>query len=230
MRQVLKILTITLFFAPLTESLACEKTLCKIVFSGAPSSGKSTSTETLAKKSSDTILVPEVGTLLLEGGHPTPQNEEQQIMFQRTIALLQNQIEETYRLQNKSSAIMVIDRGTLDGYGFWSGDKSSYLKAVGFDEAKELNAYDWIIFFEIPDQANYGGNNPNRFHNHAQSVLIGEKLKEIWSSHPRFLVIPSFPNFQTKVDLAVKVVELIQEGKSKTEINSLIDASSTPQE
>jgi len=194
----------------------------KIILTGGPSSGKSALIERLRVIAPHLALVPETATVLLSGGFPKPRTAEEVKVFQSVFPGVQDHLERMIALQVPQARVMIMDRVALDGYGFWPGDLDSFLQVVNLQLEATLQAYDWVIFFEMPAEKDFGGNNPFRFHSYAQSLAVSARLAEIWSLHPNFIVIPTTTQFDLKLQIATQVVQMIEGGRSREEIKDFI--------
>jgi hypothetical protein len=185
--------------------------LRKIVFTGAPSSGKSSVLEALKQKFPKFAFVPETAAVLLGGGYPAPEigNISQQRVFQRTIIQLQKDLEEMIALKLPNAPFMILDRALLDGVAYWPKGPSDYLQEFKIDASEEIGKYDHVIYFAIAPESQFGGMHEKRFHNYEQSREIGKKQHEVWKPHPSFLEIPAYEKFGDKVDHALRAVSKI---------------------
>lgn len=183
----------------------------KIVFTGAPSSGKSSVLEALKEKFPKFAFVPETAAVLLGGGYPAPEigNLSQQRIFQRTIIQLQNDLEEIVALKFPQAPFMILDRALLDGVGYWPKGPIDYLREFKINPAEEIGKYDHVIYFAIAPESQFGGMHEKRFHNFEQSREIGDKQHAIWKSHASFFEIPAYEKFADKVDHAIRIVSKI---------------------
>jgi hypothetical protein len=191
--------------------LASHRKITKIVFTGAPSSGKSSALERLEGISEKIVVVPETAALLLAGGYPAPEigNLIQQRIFQNIILNLQGSLESMFAAKYSMATHMVLDRATLDGVGYWPKGPGAYLKEFRIDVDKELKSYDYVLFFDFPPEKNFGGTHEKRFHNYSQSKEVGEKQFKIWRQHKNFIRIPVYPKISDKIDHAIRTVKEI---------------------
>jgi AAA domain len=182
----------------------------KIVFTGAPSTGKSTTMSQLTQiLGSDAVIVPESAVVLLAGGFPAPEhNDIEQIRaFQHAVIQVQNGLEIVFAKQNPDAKLMIFDRGMLDGAGFWPPGPEDYFKEFKVDVAKEFAKYNYVLFFELPREEFFGGINRLRFHNYAQCLESEKKLKEIWRKHSNFIEIKATEDFDDKIQTAISIVQ-----------------------
>lgn len=194
----------------------------KVILTGGPSSGKSALVERLKVVAPHLALVPETATILLSGGFPKPRTPAEVRIFQSVFPGVQDHLERMIALRNPDARVMIMDRVVMDGYGFWPGDLESFLEAVNLKLEPAMQAYDWVVFFQMPDEKDFGGNNPFRFHNYAQSVAVSARLEELWSKHPNFIMIPTTVKFDLKIQIATEVIQMIEAGRTKSEIDEFM--------
>lgn len=184
----------------------------KIVITGAPSSGKSTTMQLIRRDYSDRIVVvPESAAVLLAGGFPAPAHDDLEQIRAFQLAIIQTHIslEEIFSKQNPEINWMLLDRALVDGAGFWPEGPESYFKEFKIDPEKEFARYDFVLFFELPDKSAFGGVNNLRFHNYEQSLESEKRLQEVWREHPRFIEITATADFDEKIQSAVAVINEI---------------------
>jgi hypothetical protein len=190
-------------------SLTANNSKQTIVFTGAPSSGKSTImqrvTEVLGSKA---VIVPESAVVLLDGGFPSPAHDdmEQISAFQTAILTVQSGLEIIFAKQNPAAQLTIYDRGIIDGASFWPPGPDDYVKKFRIDIAKEFTKYNYVLFFELPEEKFFGGINRLRFHNYAQSLQSEKVLKEIWSKHPNYIGIKATEVFEDKIQAALSII------------------------
>lgn len=185
------------------------KRIKRIVFTGAPSSGKSTvlgALKNLVPKS--VVLVPETATMLLMGGYPPPavKSLAEQRAFQGMILNLQKNLEEMLLLKNPGATHMILDRATLDGAAYWPKGPQGFYREFGINFERELKKYDHVLFFNLPAQKHFGGTHQNRFHDYGQSNDFGKKQHAIWKKHSSFIEIPAYDDFSKKVKHVIDVL------------------------
>jgi hypothetical protein len=180
-----------------------------IVITGAPSSGKSTTIDRLSTVlGNQATIVPESAVVLLSGGFPPPaHNDLEQInVFQQAIIQVQRGLELIFAKQNPNATVTIYDRGILDGAGFWPPGPEDYCEKFQIDIAQEYLKYNTVLFFELPEEKYYGGITPLRFHNYAQSVESEQRLKQVWTKHPHFILIKATEQFEDKIQIAISEI------------------------
>jgi hypothetical protein len=184
----------------------------KIVITGAPSSGKSTTIARVAEiLGNSATTVPEGAMILLSGGFPAPHHNdmEQITAFQKAIIQVQTGLEVVFDKLHPEANVMLFDRGILDGAGFWPPGPQDYFKEFNIDVAREYDKYNYVLFFEFPDEEFFGGVNPLRFHNYQQCLESEKMLKQIWRKHPNYIEIKATEVFEDKIQNAISIIQKI---------------------
>lgn len=184
----------------------------KILITGAPSSGKSTTMLRLAEVFHDqAVLIPESARILLLGGFPPPQLDDikQIYSFQQVINQVQKGLEFMVIRQNFHADLMIFDRSILDGAAFWPKGISSYLEEFNVDIHDEYLRFNYVLFFELPEKSQFGGKNKQRFHDYEQSVESEEQLRMLWENHPHLIEIKATTVFEEKIETAVDIIKKI---------------------
>jgi hypothetical protein len=106
------------------------------------------------------------------------------------------------------------DRGTVDGGAYWPGDPHEFFDEFDTSLASELSRYDAVIFFESAAVGGMSieGGNPVRTENIKEAVALDDRLKKLWSQHPRFILIPHNPSFFKKITFALAALDSIVAG------------------
>ncbi len=193
----------------------------KIVLTGGPCSGKSTVQRALREEFHDQlILVPEVATLLLEGGFPVPGkhlpwSQEWQDAFQAAVLPLQHSLEEMYVLvaKNQGGKLIICDRGMLDGAAYIPGGVQEFCRRFGVDTAEVMAHYEAIIHLEslaTADPEKYGRDgNDSRFEPLEKAQQVEYGTREAWAGHPRHLIINGRRGFEGKVAEVLGIIRFI---------------------
>jgi hypothetical protein len=107
--------------------------------------------------------------------------------------------------------ILLCDRGTLDGAAYFSNETQEFFDAVRSTEQAEVDRYDAVIFFETAAAGGMSveGGNPTRIESNDQALALDHRLREIWSRHPRFVVVPHNPSFVKKIMFGLAALESI---------------------
>lgn len=191
----------------------------KIVLTGGPCSGKSTVMQTLREEfGNQLILVPEVATILLEGGFPVPGKDlewspEWQRSFQHSVLALQRSFEFTYAIKRASAHIMICDRGILDGAAYTPGGTEEFCQRYAINILSALAEYEAVIHLEslaTADPEKYGRTgNQNRFESLDEAQSLEMKTREAWLNHPRRVMINGQRGIEGKVSEVIGIVRLL---------------------
>ncbi len=154
------------------------------------------------------VLVPEAATLLFSGGFPRVKEPQARRFAQTAIFHVQRNLEDVQAVTNPG-AVLLCDRGTIDGAAYWPGTADAFFAAGGTSFAAELARYDGVIFFET--SAAHGGdlksNNPIRTESADEAVALDRALQALWSQHPRFTFVPSDHSFFKKISVGLSALE-----------------------
>ena len=123
---------------------------------------------------------------------------------QRAIFHVQRELEDAAA---DNAAIVLCDRGTVDGAAYWPGP-DDYFAAVNTTQAAELRRYDAVIHLRTPPLGNgYNHQNPLRTETAHDAAGVDRRILKVWETHPRRFVVDATPDFLSKVG---RVLELIR--------------------
>jgi predicted ATPase len=192
----------------------------KIVLTGGPSAGKTTLLQALAKDFFDQIAtVPETATILYKGGFHRSEDDGAKFFIQRAIYFVQKESEDLVCYQSPKKYI-ICDRGTLDGLAYWPKSEFDFFNSLSTTKEQELKRYQWVIHLDTVCRSEYDLSNPIRIETPEQALLINEKIREIWSDHPRVFIIPAQGDFIKKLRLAKSIMERILKNYSYSDIRN----------
>ncbi|WP_127714624.1 AAA family ATPase [Halobacteriovorax sp. HLS] len=190
----------------------------KICLTGGPGGGKTTAADLFRRELGDkVVVVPESATILFSGGLPRTNNIDGVKSIQRAIYSVQTESEILHETLY-SNRVLICDRGTLDGAGYWPLDTQSYFLDLNTTYEAELNRYDAVVFFETAAVGGLSieGGNPVRNESLKEAVALDKKLRDIWSKHPNFIFVPNNDSFLSKIreglDAIIDTFEKVQEG------------------
>lgn len=193
----------------------------KIVLTGGPCSGKTTTLRVLQEEFGDQIkLVPEVATVLLDGGFPLPGrdlqwSEEWQAAFQSAVLPLQASMEEAYQLSAGQNGchLLVCDRGVLDGAAYTPGGAPSFCEKYGVKEDEALSRYAAVLHLEslaTADPSKYGkAGNDSRFEPLERAQELEMATRKSWENHPRHTVIDGKRGIEGKISQVIGIVRFL---------------------
>lgn len=184
---------------------------CRIVLTGGPGGGKTTAADLFRREIGDrVVIVPEAGTMVFAGGFPRSHDPQAIIAAQKAIYHVQRNLEDVQSTLFPNR-ILLCDRGTVDGGAYWPGDSDEFFKTFETTLENELARYDAVIFFESAAVGGMSieGGNPVRTESIREAVALDERLRALWSRHPRFILIPHNPSFFKKITFALAALDEI---------------------
>ncbi len=182
---------------------------CRIVLTGGPGGGKSTAGDLFRREMDEqVVLVPEAATMMFSGGFPRVNLPDAVHAAQRAIYHVQIHLEEAVMAQHPEQ-ILLCDRGTVDGAAYWPSGPDGFFEDIGSTLEKELARYDAVIFFESAAVGHMSieGGNPIRNESLEQAVKLDRKLRDLWSQHPKFMLVPHNPSFFKKISFGLAVLD-----------------------
>jgi hypothetical protein len=181
----------------------------RLVLTGGPGGGKTTAADLFRREIGHrAVIVPEAATILFQGGFPRSKDRRALRAAQTTIYHLQRSLEDVQDALFPGRTLLC-DRGTIDGAAYWPGPPDEYFEAVGSTLDDELRRYDAVIFFETAAVAGMSieGGNPVRNESLAEAVRLDAKLRELWGSHPKFILVSHNPSFFKKISFGLAALE-----------------------
>ena len=177
----------------------------RIVLTGGPGAGKTAVLELVRQEFCAHIeILPEAAGIVFGGGFPRHRSPEWRRGAQRAIFFVQRELESIADAGN--AAIVLCDRGTVDGAAYWPGP-GSFWDAVGTTLERELRRYDAVIQLRTPPiGGGYNNGNPLRTESAAAAAEIDERLMSIWAGHPRRFVVPASPEFLSKATRTIEIL------------------------
>lgn len=181
----------------------------RIAVTGGPGGGKTSVLREFVQRASGRIVtLPEVATLMLQHVFPTVQNSDERHALQRAIYAVQHQLESVYAARLRVDQVLLCDRGTPDGGGYWPAGDAAFFAAMGTRCEAELERYDAVVFLET---AAAGGlsiaeGNAIRGEDLTAAVEIDRRLYAIWSRHPHFHHVCHEAEFSVKVAHGLQVL------------------------
>ncbi len=179
----------------------------RIVVTGGPGAGKTALLE-LCKQyfCSHVLVLPESASLLFAGGFPRRGKPLERASTQRAIFHVQEELETVADLQDEA-AIVLCDRGTVDGAAYWPGPGTLF-DALGTTHSAQLLRYRAVIHMRTPDPKHYTHENPFRVESAIEAAAIDVAIEQAWRDHPRRTVIDSTVDFLDKVRAAIAAIRV----------------------
>ena len=178
----------------------------RVVLTGGPGSGKTATLEMIKHAFCDHVkVVPESASLVLGGGFPRSVSAQGRVAAQRAIFFVQREMEAA--LESEQPAILLCDRGTVDGAAYWPGPGDLW-SSVGTTRAEQLARYHAVIHLRTPTaEGGYNRANPVRTESADEAAALDARILEAWDGHPHRIVVPNATEFVIK---AGRVLELIR--------------------
>jgi hypothetical protein len=149
-------------------------------------------------------VLPEVATIVFGGGFPRSDTPDGRKAAQRAIFFVQRELEAVAVAEN--AAIVLCDRGTLDGLAYWPGPED-FWPTVGTTRHEQLARYHTIIHLRTPT-ADTGYNHANRVRTESASeaAALDARIEQAWSGHANRVFVESTPDFLVKADQVQKLI------------------------
>jgi predicted ATPase len=178
----------------------------RLVLTGGPGAGKTATLEMIKQSFCDHVRVlPEAASVVFGGGFPRPRAGDGLKAAQRAIFYVQRELEAVAAAENV--AIILCDRGTVDGLAYWPGPEG-FWSAVGTTSGEQFARYDTVIHLRTPSAADgYNHANALRTETAAEAAAIDSRILNAWDGHPHRVVVENTSDFLEK---AARVVDLIR--------------------
>lgn len=179
----------------------------RIVLTGGPGAGKTAVLEMIRKSFCAHVRVlPEAAGIVFGGGFPREDDDTCRRAAQRAIFHVQRELEATGDGHNP--AIVLCDRGTVDGLAYWPGAPNEFWTSLGTTIEAELGRYSAVIHLRTPPlEHGYNRQNPLRTESAAMAAQVDARLALAWASHPRRFIVESSDDFLDKVTRAVSILK-----------------------
>lgn len=143
---------------------ASVHTPLRVVLTGGPGAGKTAVLEMIRNTMCPHVhVLPESAGIVFRGGFPRGTTTELRRCAQRAIFHVQRELEATGR--GASHALVICDRGTIDGISYWPGP-DDMLESLGSSLSDELARYHAVIHLRTPASSQgYNHVNPIRIEN-----------------------------------------------------------------
>ena len=186
---------------------AAQHELKFVALTGGPGGGKTAVLESAARTFCRHVAVlPESASIIFGGGFPRYDSRHGKAACQRAIFHIQREMEKLIR-QEDEVALVLCDRGTIDGVAYWPGDAESYWAELGTSQEEELSHYDAVVHLETPgEEHGYNHDNALRIESALTAKEIDKSIEEAWGPHPRRSFIPSTRSFLDKVQSSLEAI------------------------
>ena len=190
----------------------------KIVLTGGPSAGKSSSLEFIHRYYSNlgykVYIVSETATELMNSGIIPNQNNLSIVEFQDIIFKYQlfkeNLVLNIVNNNNFLNNIIIFDRGVIDNKAYIKDEEfEMILKKYNYSENDLLARYDLIIHLETGAKSLYyrTDNNSCRKENVDLAIKLDNLTYKAWHNHNNLVKIECYDNFYDKQNEIISVID-----------------------
>jgi predicted ATPase len=177
----------------------------RLVLTGGPGAGKTAVLELIRQAfCAHVAVLPESAGIVFGGGFPRGTAGELLRAAQRAIFFVQRELETA--ADDARPAVVLCDRGTVDGGAYWPGPGDLW-SAVGTTLSEQLGRYDAVIHLRTPTaEGGYGNANPLRIESAAEAAAIDERIARLWAGHPRRFTVEASRDFLDKAAQALEIL------------------------
>lgn len=180
----------------------------RVVLTGGPGAGKTAVLEVVRRHLCEHVVVlSEAAGIVYGGGFPRHAGEAGRRAAQLAIYHVQDQLEALASAEG-DPALVLCDRGVLDGLAYWPGDPEGFFAATGATRAEMLARYSAVIHLRTPSVARgYNHQNPLRVETADEASAIDQRLLDVWREHPRRVVVESTDDFLDKLQRTLEFLQ-----------------------
>lgn len=177
-----------------------------IVVTGGPGAGKTALLEVVQRDlCRHVVVLPEAASILWRGQFPRHPTIAGRKAAQRAIVRVQLEMQRM-AIEEGAAALIVCDRGTLDGLAYWPGSEREYFEDIASTRQRELDRYASVVHMRTPPVDHGYAPNQFRIESAAEAAQIDARIDAAWSGHPRRFVIDSDDDFVAKLHRALDLI------------------------
>ena len=184
----------------------CRQThpLKRVVLTGGPGGGKTAVLELVRQSFCEHVRVlPEAASIVFGGGFPREEDDGCRKAAQRAIYHVQRELE--VAAEAHRPAIVLCDRGTVDGVAYWPGPPETLWRSLNTSADHERDRYAAVIHLRTPPlELGYNHQNPVRTETPEIAAGIDIRILEAWATHPNRCVVESSTDFLDKAATALE--------------------------
>jgi len=194
----------------------------KIVLTGGPCGGKTTSIqkieEEFTEKGYQVLIVPEAATLLINSGiKPFGNNRLSMYEFQKYVMSTQMYLESLATKcaeEIESKTLIICDRGLLDDKAYVpESEFEQLLKDFGKTEFELMNRYDLVIHLKTAAEGKEEfytlANNNSRTETPEEARRKDQKTLNSWLGHENLVIIGNDTDFQNKIAKVIQTIHTL---------------------
>lgn len=187
----------------------------KIVFTGAPCSGKTEilrKLEKYYKDKTDCVFVCEeaASEVKKSGTEFLDIYDFQRAVYEKQIEN-ENKIEEQIKDLADKNVLVFYDRGVCDGYSYVD-DENRFFNIIGESRYSSFFRYDTALLFEICYENDYNKSNV-RTEDYADALKLQDKIISCYVGHPHLRYIKSAQSFDEKIKRVIEEIDFILQEK-----------------
>lgn len=178
----------------------------RVVLTGGPGAGKTAVLEMVRRSLCEHVRVlPEAASIVFAGGFPRDDDLECRRAAQRAIFHVQRELEVTGDAHN--AAVVLCDRGTVDGLAYWPGSLEDFWASTRTTLEAELERYSAVIHLRTPTiEQGYNRQNPVRTESANAAAQIDAQILGVWARHPRRYLVEPSGDFLDKAATALAIL------------------------
>jgi predicted ATPase len=177
-----------------------------VVVTGGPGAGKTAFLEVALRQFCRHVLVlPEAASVLWKGGFPRRTTLPARRAAQRAIVRVQVELQRI-AIEEGQSALIVCDRGTLDGLAYWPGEPAAYFGDLETTRDAELARYAAVIHMQPPSREHGYLSTPLRPESAEEAMAIDQRITLAWANHPRRFLVESEQDFLLKLQRGLDIL------------------------
>ena len=179
----------------------------RVVLTGGPGAGKTALLELIRQSFCTHVKVlPEAASIVFGGGFPREDDPTCRRAAQRAIFHVQRELENA--AESRRPAIVLCDRGTVDGLAYWPGAEDEFWSSLNTTPDHEAGRYHAVIHLRTPPlERGYNHQNPLRTESASVAAHIDERIARAWATHPRRFMVEAEDHF---LDKAAKALEILR--------------------
>ncbi len=144
--------------------------------------------------------------MLFTGGFPRHDTGAGRAGAQRAIYRVQAELERI-AFEEGTAAIVMCDRGTVDGLAYWPPPSEALWTEVGTSHELELARYAAVIHLRTPAALQgYDHSNPVRRESADEAAALDDRILAAWSAHPNRTIIDPADDFLHKIERTLEAI------------------------